>query len=286
VSNSTPTVTSSSAAVTAVGDYCWSAHFHSTTAGVPDSDDNGVHECFTVNPVTPALPTTAGADVELGNPVTDTAALSGTANQPGTPAINPTTAGGKASGSITFTLYGPGNCSTVAFTSSAVPVNGDGSYSASFTPTAPGTYHWAATYTGDLPNTNGTSHNTDCSDANEDVVVNPVPSSMTTAQSFIPNDSATVRAPAGGNLAGSVKFEVFESTDCTGTAIYTAPAVSVSGASPQTVSTSNTTVSTTAANVSWRVTYTSTNPGQKSIPATCLEKSALAIDNDGSVSSP
>jgi hypothetical protein len=117
-------------------------------------------------------------------------------------------------------------------------------------------------------------------------VVNPVPSSMRTAQSFIPNDSATVSAPAGGNLSGSVKFEVFESTDCSGTALYTAPAVAVSGASPQTVSTSNTDKSTTSANVSWRVSYTSANAGQKSIPATCLEKSALAIDNDGSVSSP
>ena len=91
-------------------------------------------------------------------------------------------------------------------------------------------------------------------------------------------------APAGGNLAGNVKFEVFESSDCSGTAIYT-QTVTVSGASPQTVATTNTTVSTTAANVSWRLTYTSTNPAQKSIPATCLEKTALAIDNDGTVSS-
>jgi hypothetical protein len=52
------------------------------------------------------------------------------------------------------------------------------------------------------------------------------------------------------------------------------------------VSTTNTTVSTTAANVSWRLTYTSANPAQRSIPATCLEKTALTIDNDGTVSSP
>ena len=54
----------------------------------------------------------------------------------------------------------------------------------------------------------------------------------------------------------------------------------------RTVSTTNTTVSTTAANVSWRLTYTSTNPAQRSIPATCLEKTALAIDNDGTATSP
>jgi hypothetical protein len=286
VSNTNSTVQSATATVTAAGDYTWSAHFTSATTGVPDRDDTGTNESFTVTPVTPQLATTAGPDVVLGNPITDTATLTGTANQPGTPAINPTTAGGPAGGSITFTLYGPDNCTTVAFTSAAVAVSGNGTYGpVSFTPTAVGTYHWVATYSGDLPNTNGTSHNTDCSDTGEDVVVTALASSMSSAQSFIPNDKATVSAPAGsGNLAGTVKFELFESNDCSGTAIYTEN-VAVSGASPKTVSTTNTTVSTTAANVSWRLTYTSTNPAQKSISANCLEKTALAIDNDGTISS-
>ena len=190
--------------MTAAGDYCWSAHFHSTTTGVPDSDDNGAHECFTVTPVTPTLATTAGANVVLGNPISDTATLTGTANEPGTPAINPTTAGGPARGSITFTALGPNDCTTVAFTSAAQAVSGDGTYGpVSFTPTAVGTYHWVASYTGDSPNTNATTHNSGCNDAAEDVVVTSVKSSMTSAQSFIPNDSATVSAPAGGALAGT-----------------------------------------------------------------------------------
>ena len=292
VSSSTPTVQSTTATVTAAGDYCWSAHFHATSpaTGVPDADDNGQNECFTVTPVTPALPTTAGPDVVLGNPVTDSANLSGTSNQPGTPAINPTTAGAPAGGTITFTLL-KDDCSTLATGTGTNPqsvtVSGNGTYGpVGFTPDAVGTYHWKATYTpatGD-PNNLGSTFNGDCSDANETVVVLAVSSSLTTAQSFIPNDAATVSAPAGGNLAGSVRFEAFESSDCSGTAIYTQN-VAVSGASPQTVHTTNTTVSTTAANVSWRVTYTSTNPAQRNIPATCLEKTALAIDNDGSVSS-
>ena len=53
--------------------------------------------------------------MDLGNPITDTATLTGTANKPGTPAINPTTAGGPAGGTITFTAYGPDNCTTAAF---------------------------------------------------------------------------------------------------------------------------------------------------------------------------
>jgi hypothetical protein len=286
VSNGNGTVNSATATVTSAGDYCWSAHFHSTTNGVPDSADNGAHECFTVNPVTPTLATSAGADVVLGNPISDTATLSGTANKPGTPVINPSTAGGPAGGTITFTAYGPNDCSTVAFTSSPVAVSGDGTYGpVSFTPNAIGTYHWVASYSGDSPNTNATDHNTTCNDTDEDVVVSSLASSLSSTQSFIPNDSATVSAPGGGNLAGSVKFEVFESNNCSGTAIYT-QTVAVSGASPKTVSTTNTTISTTAANVSWRLTYTSTNPAQRSIPASCLEKTALSIDNGGTVSSP
>ena len=286
VSNTTPTVQSATATVTAAGDYCWSAHFTSATNGVPDADDDGTNECFTVTPVTPQLATTAGDDVVLGNPITDTATLSGTSNQPGTPAINPTTAGAAAGGTITFTLFGPNDCTTLAFTSAPVPVSGNGTYGpVSFTPTAIGTYHWVATYSGNLPNTNGTSHNTTCTDVLEDVVVRSVPSSLFTEQSFIPNDSATVSAAQGGDLAGSVKFDVFESSDCSGTAIYTQTVV-VSGASPQTVGTTNTTVSTTAASVSWLVSYVSTNPAQRDIPATCLESTLLTINNGGPISSP
>ena len=167
-------------------------------------------------------------------------------------------------------------------------VSGDGTYGpVSFTPDAVGTYHWKATYTpatGD-PNNLGSTFNGDCSDTNETVVVTSVASSLFSAQSFIPNDSATVSAPQGGDLAGTVTFELFESSDCSGTRIYSQDRP-VSGASPEKVETTNTTVSTTAANVSWRVTYDSTNPSQRDIPATCLEKTALTIDNDGTISSP
>jgi hypothetical protein len=82
-----------------------------------------------------------------------------------------------------------------------------------------------------------------------------------------------------------VCFDAYESSDCSGPSIYSKP-VTVGGASPQTVKTTNTTVSTTAAEVSWRVSYRSTNPAQRDIPASCFEKSTLTIDNDGPISSP
>ena len=65
-------------------------------------------ECFTVNPVDPTLSTEAGPDKFLGQAVTDSATLGGTATQPANPVINLTgTAGAAAGGTITFKLYGP-----------------------------------------------------------------------------------------------------------------------------------------------------------------------------------
>jgi hypothetical protein len=286
VSNSTPTVQSNVATVTAVGDYCWTAHFHSTTTGVPDSDDAacGANEIFTVTPVTPAVATTAGPDVVLGSPITDTATLTGTANRPGTPAINPTTAGGPAGGTITFTLFGPNNCTTVAFTSSPVPVSGDGTYGpVSFTPTAVGTYHWAATYSGDPPNTNGTSHNLDCSDtANEDVIVRDT-TAMTSAQTWLPNDTATVASAHGAPLNGTMSVQLYTGDNCGATSgsavsgqLYTRTLTNAT--SPQSLTTTNTTFSvTTSQSVSWLVTFTSTDPNVSG--SSHCENTSLTITN-------
>ncbi len=72
--------------------------------------------------MTPTLTTMAGEDVILGNPIEDTATLSGTANQPGDnggsnpgeadntyPSINATN-GVADDGTITFTVVGPDDC--------------------------------------------------------------------------------------------------------------------------------------------------------------------------------
>ncbi|HEX6953550.1 MAG TPA: hemagglutinin [Agromyces sp.] len=285
------TVLSPTAYVTSVGRYCWRAVFSGDAAnGIPGSSDSRATECFTVNPVTATLQTTAGADVYLGNAVTDSATLGGTATQPANPVINLTgTAGSAAGGTITFKLYGPDDCSTVAYTSPTVAVSGNGTYNSptpQFVPTAPGEYHWVAIYSGNSPNTLGVTHNAGCTDDDEDVVVSTVPSTLSSAQRWVPNDSVTVSAPAGtGALAGNVDFELFDNATCTGTPIYTRMNVSVSGASPQTVSTNNTTAQLTGGSFSWRVNYDSTNLAQRDIPATCHETSVLSITNGGEISS-
>ena len=220
------TVVSPTAYVTSVGRYCWRAVFSGDSAnGIPGSSDSSDSECFNVNPVTPTLATTAGPDINLGETLSDSATLSGTATQPADPVINLTDTGGAAAGgTITFKLYGPDNCTTLAYTSPTVTVSGNGTYNTpnpQFKPTAAGTYHWVAVYSGDSPNTNGANHNTDCTDANEDVVVSTVASTLKSAQNWLPNDSVTVSAPAGsGDLDGTVSFDLYASADCSGAAIY------------------------------------------------------------------
>jgi len=108
--------------------------------GAPDTGSIAGGWCLTVTPMA-SLATSASGSVAVGGQVRDTAVLSG---------------GQSPTGSIVFSLFGPDDatCSAAAvFTSSAVVVSGNGSYdSPSFTPTAPGTYRWRASYSGDANN--------------------------------------------------------------------------------------------------------------------------------------
>ena len=157
----------------------------------------------------------------------------------------------------------------------------------SFTPTSPGTYHWAASYTGDAPNTLSADHNTGCTDANEDVVVQQLTTSISTAQRFVPNDSATITVDSGGgDLAGNVRFQLFvNDTTCSGTAAYNSGNIDVTTGTGtglnRTVSSNNTTAYTTdGTTFSWLVTYTSTNAGHTDVTSSCnTENSSITIHN-------
>jgi hypothetical protein len=225
------------------------------------------------------------------------ATLGGTAPQPTadvihTSAPDPTTRTA-AGGTITFKLYGPSDtgCGALVYDSSAeVPdedadVTGNGNYnSASFTPTAPGNYHWVAVYSGNSPNTNGLTHNAACTDTAEDVTVQTVTPTLSTAQEWVPNDDATITASAGGDLVGDVTFTLYPTNNCTGTPVYgpvDVPMPANAGLT-ETVSTSNTTAITTTgtSQFSWSVSYDSDNAAQNDLAATCHEVSTLTIDND------
>lgn len=164
-------------------------------------------------------------------------------------------------------------------------VSGNGTYNASFTPTVAGDYHWVASYGGDNPNTLPVSHNTACNDTSEDVTVTSVASSLTSAQTWVPSDSVTVTAPAGGALAGSLSFAFFTNGTCDGTAAYTHTAAVSGPLAGVTVGSGNAPAQTVNGSFSWRVSYDSTNPAQRDIGASCHETSALTISNGGTVTS-
>jgi hypothetical protein len=238
------TVTSPSAWITAAGRYCWKAVYSGIPAqNITGSSDVSIGECFVVNPVTPTLSTAAGDDVTLGSPVTDVATLSGTAPKPTANVIETSAPNAasrtKAGGTITFTLFGPSSSgcgSQIAAATQQVTVNGDSSatqvYSATFTPTQAGDYHWKASYSGDTPNTKDQSHNATCSETNEDVTVGPASTTTLTtprvgstpitapvAVNTVVNDHALVTGTsAGGSPTGTVDFFICNPSQVTGAA--------------------------------------------------------------------
>jgi hypothetical protein len=280
------TITSDQATVTKVGNYCWRAEYSGDSAvGVPPSLDNSTTECFSVTPVTPKLSTQASGPIQLGQLISDTASLTGTASEPGSPVINPTTAGSPAKGSITFTVFGPDSCTTMLGSAVSVNVNGDGSYgSGTFKPTSVGTYTFVASYSGDSPNTNAVPASA-CPDTTgtEKVLVTDT-ATETTAQTWLPNDTATITTTGGSPIAGTVTFTLYNNGTCTpGTnnanVLYTQD-VPVSGSSPLTTPpTSNSTVKVNATDtVSWQASYKPSGANISATPSNC-EVTQLTITN-------
>ena len=109
-------------------------------------------------------------------------------------------------------------------------------------------------------------------------------STVTTNQSWVPNDSATVSVPRASTWSGTVTFSLYPTIDCTGIAVYS-ETKTASNASP-TVATSNdgssldgdpgfTAIST--GNFSWGVTFAPTTTGVN--PSDHCESTELTITN-------
>jgi hypothetical protein len=290
VSNASPTALSSAASVTSAGRYCWRGFFDSSTNGVPDSTDATSGECFTVNPITPTLTTDASDNVVLGNPISDTATIAGTANQPGTngpnatyPTINATN-GLPDDGSIAWVAYGPDDCTTVAMSSTSRTISGDGTYptaaqaTVGFTPTQIGTYTFVASYTSGSANTNGVAAIAcDQQPTAEQVTVTGT-SSLSTEQDWLPNDTATLTGDA--NLNGKLTFTLYNDGSCGqdgGTSQYTEDVTVTDAASGSEFSTGNSTFLVTATgSYSWLVHYVDDN---LTSPSDSCETTDLTINN-------
>ena len=169
----------------------------------------------------PTLTTIASPGISLGTSVHDAATLA---------------KGQSPSGTITFKLYGPNDesCSKPpAFTSAPVTVSGNGAYeSPAFTPSAAGTYHWTAGYSGDA---NNESASTACGDPSESVTVAKASPTLTTTASpgislgTSMHDAATLAK--GQNPGGTITFKLYGPNDesCSKAPAFASSLVTVSG---------------------------------------------------------
>jgi hypothetical protein len=267
---------------TSVGTWCWRGEYV-PAAGSPyePSIDADASECLTVNKLPPGINTTpSSAEITLGQSVTDHAVVTGTP------------AGGPPTGTVKFFICSPtqldlsGLCSsggtqvgTPAEGETLSPIgitNSSEATSESFTPDAIGKWCWRGEYSGDddyKPSSD--------SDESECLNVIQLQPALDTTQTWTVKDSATVTVSGGGDLAGSVTFELHRSATCTDATPILTETKPVSGASPQTVETTPQTITVSEPTLYWKVSYTSTNGAHKDIPATCTENSSLTIDNTG-----
>jgi uncharacterized repeat protein (TIGR01451 family) len=196
----------------ATGHYCFRGEY-TPDAFAPYSPSNHTDttlECFTVTAQT-AINTNAGGPFTIG--VDGTVALSDTA----------TLSGGTndATGTISFKLYSDANCTVQVGSTVTKTVVGNGVYvSPAIVVSATGTYHWIASYNGDAKNVGTTSA---CGAPNENPVVNPRPTTVTTnaggpfvlgADGTVAlSDTATLSGGTSG-AGGTITFMLFSDSVC------------------------------------------------------------------------
>jgi hypothetical protein len=218
-------------------------------------DVTGLVDCTYTNHtnLSPTITTTLSEEsVPIGTTVHDSAELHGaTAN---------------AGGTVTYTVYTDTNCSqnpidagTVTVTNGIVPDSNGVTFNQA------GTFYWQAVYSGD-PNNNGASSL--CT--SEILVVNPNPTSLTTAQRVIPNDRATLSG-ATSNAGGTISFKLFapSAPTCSGSPAFS-QTVNVNGNG--TYATTNSAFAATAQGTwRWLVVYSGDGNNQGSTSACGVE---------------
>lgn len=214
-----------------------------------------------------------------------------------------------ATGTVTYTVYTNNTCTTAATTGTgnqidaqpaAVTVNADGTIpnSGSVTFQQTGDYYWRASYGGD------DNYNTAASPCtsldNEHLVVSQLNSTISTAQAWYPNDTATI-----DHSGGYVVFTLFknDNTCADATKVVYGPTghQSLSASSPFKASTTNWPGSADSASVTpfgvtavtaadkyyWKAAYTSGDQQHKSVTSSCQEVTTFtSLDNGSSVTSP
>ncbi len=220
--------TSPNVQVKLAGYYVWVAGYSGDANNAAATHPCGqTEETTVVDKATPAISTqVADASVDLPNAsLVDTATLSGGTSDP------------KATGTITFRLYGPfasapnsDSCTEgkLVATKVVAVTDGNGSYiSPAVVVTQAGTYTWVATYSGDDNNESATHA---CGLASETVTVNTAPTDVTTVAtgSAIIKLGQTIEDAASvtgltDDATGTVTFTLYGPDDatCSGEPVFT-----------------------------------------------------------------
>jgi hypothetical protein len=114
--------------------------------------------------------------------------------------------------------------------------------------------------------------------------------STSTAQKWLPQDSATITTAGGSVIAGTVDFVLYEgSATCTegtgvtvvtGTGFDDRPVTFDATTKVGTASTANTTYYTTTKTISWRATFTSSNSVGSGSSSHCETMTLSTLNND------
>jgi hypothetical protein len=275
----------------AAGRYQWVASYSGDPNNAASNTACGdEHEASLVKE-NPAVSTKLSASaVDVGTKVHDSATLS-------------VSSPFKPSGEVTYSVYTNETCTTLASTGSggqldkqpgSVEVNADGTVpdSAEVTFQQPGTYYWQAAYGGD---SNYNAAKSECT--SETLVVNKLASTISTAQSWFPQDTATIDH-SGGTVVFTLLKNVTNTTTCSGGSTVYGPTAAIAvvdasgkGSGPFTASTANTTfsVSSVAAGDTyyWKAQYTSGDANHKNVTSACQESTGFSsLSNGSAVTSP
>jgi hypothetical protein len=236
----------------------------------------------------PGMTTTASATV--ASPVTPGTAVHDTATITVTGATSPP----DPTGTVTFFLCGPiatGACTTGGTNiGTGALVGGANTTDGIATATSPdvntaasvtgvlaaGRYCFRAEWPGDS-NYGPASHT---NDTTECFAVKDT-SAITTAQEWLPNDSAHVTTGSGTAASGTVGFTLYQGANCTGTVIASflnRPVDAAGNAS--TNNTSTYIVTTPGAVISWRAVFTPSDPNAVGGSTSHCETSTVTINND------
>jgi len=189
-------------------------------------------------------------------------------------------------GDVTFFLCGPiatGDCSTNGTnigtgtlanqpggtTTDGIAVATSPDVNTAASPLAAGRYCFRAEWPGDS-NYAGTSH----TDSTSECFSVKDTSATTTAQNWLPNDTASVTTGSGTAASGTVVFTLYDSANCTGGVLGTFTDTSAPYA------TNNTTTYTANKTISWRAVFTPTDPNAVTGSTSHCETSTVTINND------